>query len=175
MENLWTQDGYGPITYQVEIDGAAVTVELMPDGTLRIDGHTFHVDAFEIQGLSLYSVLLDNASYEVVVDEKDGTYYALVRGKVYRIKVSDGLKLYLTRSTGAPAETGAVICAPLHGLVVDVLVAVGQAVETNQVIIVLESMKMENEIRSPCAGTIREVRAQAGSLVGQGDVLAVLD
>jgi biotin carboxyl carrier protein len=63
------------------------------------------------------------------------------------------------------------IHAPLSGLVVDIPVLEGQAVDENQIVLILESMKMENEIRTPRAGTVREVKVQAGAVVRDGDVL----
>lgn len=161
-------------TYQVEIDGTPVAVQFTSDATLHIDGHTFHLDVSAIEGLPLYSLLLDNASYEVVIDEKDGTCYALVRGQVHQIRVSDRTMGLSTCAVSAPPASEAVIRAPMYGLVVEVPVSVGQAVEMNQAIVILESMKMLNEIRSSCTGIVREIRAQVGSTVREGDILAVV-
>jgi acetyl/propionyl-CoA carboxylase alpha subunit len=175
LESAWPLDGHGPITYQVEIDGTPVTVELMPDGSLCLDGRVLHMDVSEIQGLSLYSLLLDDASYEVLVDESDGWYYALLQGKIHRIKVDDGTRPHWARSTGFAPAGEVAIRAPLCGLVVDVMVAAGQEVNADQVIAVLESMKMQNEIRCPRGGTVRELKTETGTVVREGDVLAIVD
>lgn len=171
MEDTRTLDGRRPLTYQVEVDGTPLTVNLMPDGTLTIGDHTYQLDVLEIQGLSLYSLLLDNASYEVVVDEKDDTCYALVKGRVHRIQVSGGKPQVAPRRGGTSPLGKAMIHAPLSGLVVDIPVLEGQAVDENQIVLILESMKMENEIRTPRAGTVREVKVQAGAVVRDGDLL----
>lgn len=174
MEEVRALVGHPPITYQLEVDGTSITVQLTSDTTVQIDEHTFCSDVSAIEGLPLYSLLLDNASYEVVVDEKDGICYALVRGKVHRIKVSDRATQISPYGTGAPSAGETVIRAPMCGLVVEVPISVGQTVEINQVITILESMKMENEILTPRAGIVRELRAQTGSVVREGDTLAIV-
>lgn len=168
-------DSYGAVVYQVEVDGLPSTVELLPDGRLRIDGRTLQLDVSEIQGLSLYSLLLDGASYEVLVDERAGTYYALVQGRVHRIRVDEGPRWHMRPSMGAEPARRATVRAPLCGLVVDVPVKPGQSVDSNQVVVILESMKMENEIRAPRGGTVADVKAVAGDVVREGDLLIVID
>lgn len=150
-----------------------MTVTLMPDGTLSMDGRTFHLDVSEIQGLSLYSLLVNDASYEVLVDERGGTYYALVRGKAHRIQVHDDLP-QRPRSRAAAAEGDIVVRAPLCGLVVEVCVGEGDDVEENQLLAILESMKMENEIRAPRPGTVGNIRVRAGAVVREGDPLLTI-
>jgi biotin carboxyl carrier protein len=63
----------------------------------------------------------------------------------------------------------------MQGTIVQVLVAVGDAVEAGQAVIVLEAMKMENHINAETAGTVKEIRVAAGDTVGPGDVLAVVE
>ncbi len=173
MEGIWTLDGGRPITYRVEVDGTPMTVTLMPDGTLAMEDRTFRLDVSEIQGLSLYSLLVNEASYEVLVDERGGTYYALVRGKVHRIQVRDDLPQQ-PRARATAAEDDMVVRAPLCGLVVEVCVGEGDRVGENQLVAILESMKMENEIRAPRPGTVRAIRMGAGAVVREGDPLLII-
>jgi biotin carboxyl carrier protein len=77
--------------------------------------------------------------------------------------------------TGAGAHGEQKIVAPMPGRVVRVLVAAGDAVEMRQPVIVVEAMKMENELRSPKAGTVRDVAVSAGASVEAGRVLVVID
>lgn len=173
MESPRSLDGRRPITYRVEVDGTPMTVTLLPDGTLVMEDRTFTLDVSEIQGLSLYSLLVNEASYEVLVDERGGTYYALVRGKVHRIQVHDDLPQE-SRPRAAAAQGDVVVRAPLCGLVAEVCVNEGDHVEEDQVVAILESMKMENEIRAPRPGTVRDIRAQAGGVVREGDPLLTI-
>jgi len=175
LEEIRALVGYGPITCQVQVDGTPVNVEFTSDGTLHIEDHTFHVDVAEVAGSSLYSLLIDDASYEVAIDEEGGTYYALVRGKVLRIKVQGRASATSSCGTDTPSTGEVVVRAPMCGQVIEVAVAVEQSVEMNQGILTLESMKMEIGIRSPRAGIVREVRVKAGNIVREGDILAVVD
>jgi biotin carboxyl carrier protein len=176
LEEIQARIGVAPITDRVAVHETPLDIQFISEGTLRVDGRTVRIDVAAIQDLSLYSLLLDNASYEVVVDEREGVYYALVRGQMYRVKATNG-----NASDKRPAATPSarpacrsVIRAPLCGLVVDVPAQVGQPVQPNQVLVVLESMKMENEILAPSSGVVREVRTKAGAIVREGDILAIV-
>jgi len=68
-----------------------------------------------------------------------------------------------------------VVKAPLPGAILAVKVAPGDAVSAGQVLVLLEAMKMENEVASPIAGRVRDVRVAAGDAVGLGDVLCVVE
>ena len=75
---------------------------------------------------------------------------------------------------GGAAGSGT-ISAPMQGTIVKVLVAVGDAVEAGQAVLVLEAMKMENHINAETAGTVKEIRVGEGDTVGTGDVLVVIE
>jgi biotin carboxyl carrier protein len=174
LEGLRALAGTAPIVYRVEVDGHASEVELLPDGTLRLDGQPVGVDIADSPCLSVYSVLIDGASHEVYVDRMDGTYLALVRGRVHRVQVMEN------RSSGSVSTTAEVcgpssLCAPLCGLVVDVSAAEGDVVEKGQTLVVVESMKMEIQVRSERAGRVREVRVKPGAVVREREVLAIVD
>jgi acetyl-CoA/propionyl-CoA carboxylase biotin carboxyl carrier protein len=77
-------------------------------------------------------------------------------------------------TSGGAAGSGT-IAAPMQGTIVKVMVAVGDAVEAGQGILVLEAMKMENHINAEAAGTVKEIRVGAGDTVGTGDVLVVIE
>ena len=72
------------------------------------------------------------------------------------------------------AEGDIAVEAPMPGTILDIKAAPGTAVEAGQCILILEAMKMENEISAPAGGTVREIRAREGDSVNTGDVLIVL-
>ncbi|HYL51937.1 MAG TPA: biotin/lipoyl-containing protein, partial [Acidimicrobiia bacterium] len=76
---------------------------------------------------------------------------------------------------GAGAAGSGTVIAPMQGTIVKVLVEVGTTVETGQALLVLEAMKMENQINAETSGTVKEIRVQPGHGVGTGDVLAVIE
>jgi biotin carboxyl carrier protein len=101
----------------------------------------------------------------------------LVAGAQHEVQVQNERARRLARANrdlGAPAGNVA-IKAPIPGLVVKVPVAVGQQVAHGETLIILEAMKMENELRAPRAGTIREIRVTTGEQVNLGQVLLHMD
>jgi len=143
-----------------------------------------------------YRVTVDGETYEVEVEELAGAEPVFVTeagpaaassgALVSPPRVAAGQPLAVPRGrspagTGGPAPTrsptggGEVVRAPLPGIILRVSVAPGQAVKHGQVIVVLEAMKMENEIVSPRDGTIREVLVGQGVSVAVGDPLVILD
>jgi biotin carboxyl carrier protein len=117
----------------------------------------------------VFSVLLDGRSFEV----RAGDDLVTVDGHRYDVEVHDPRELR-RRDTGAAAEGQQILKASMPGKVVRLLVAEGEDVSANQGLLVVEAMKMQNEVKSPRAGRVISVRVTEGSAVGAGDVLAVV-
>jgi biotin carboxyl carrier protein len=118
------------------------------------------------------SILLGNKSYNVEVEKNDHEYRVTTRGEVFSFRVHDE---YLQSTEEESAGGGAVITAPMPGLVVRVMVKEGDEVKAGQGLLVLEAMKMQNEIPSPGAGTVKEIPVEQGKTVMTGDVLVVIE
>ena len=110
-------------------------------------------------------------------------YTITVNGTAYEVEVEDmgGAVASAPKAAAAPAPAAkpvaagaATISAPMPGKVLEVKVKVGDAVKAGDVIMVLEAMKMQNEIMAPADGTISDVRVSAGQTVGTGDVMIVM-
>ncbi len=149
-----------------------------PDRIL-VDGVEYHVDVQAINGRQLYSLLLNNASHEVVLDpasDQKSLYDILVGGQRYLVKVQDerARRLALADRNLKSPDGELAIRAPIPGLIVKVLVTPGQAVAEGEPLLILEAMKMENELRSPRGGVIHEVRVEARTQVAQGQTLITL-
>ena len=128
-----------------------------------------------------YSLLVGAASYEAYarsVESEDGAgmiVEVMIEGRPYRVTIEDERTQALASLAGGKHISGdASIRAPMPGLVVNVLAAPGSAVERGQTVVVLEAMKMENDLTSPRPGVVKSVRVQRGQTVNQGDVLAVV-
>jgi biotin carboxyl carrier protein len=118
----------------------------------------------------VYSVLLDGRSYLARVEEGVVT----VNGFRYETEVRDPRRW--SRQSRGGAHAGAQnIKAPMPGKVVRVLVAVGDAVEAGQGIVVVEAMKMQNELKAPRAGKVIAIAAKVGATVTAGEVLAAIE
>ncbi len=157
----------GDRQYEVEIDGDEIFV----------DGDRVEVDLQQIAEPELYSILYDGHSYELVVEATRYNYTVLIRGDQYQIMVEDERtrRLNASRRQNELPDGEFAIKAPIPGLVVKLLVADGDTVEANQPLLILEAMKMENEIRSPRACTIKKVEIAAGQRVEQNAVMIVTE
>lgn len=154
-------------TVRVEVRGEAGRYQV------TLDGEPLEVD-FQPAGRDFVSLIVDGRSYEAgVVRQPDG-YTVALRGATFDIELKDA-----ARGEGALARPRAAgptgIKAPMPGRVVRVLVAAGEQVESGQALLVMEAMKMENELKAPRAGLVREVRVGERQAVETGALLLVLE
>lgn len=120
----------------------------------------------------VYSVLIDGHSYDVRLSAD--ARQAWIRGRMIELLVEDPRELTAENALGLAAGRRE-ITAPMPGKVVRVLVAEGEEVAAGQGIVVVEAMKMQNEMPSPKAGKVTSVRVRAGDAVAAGDVLAAVE
>lgn len=157
-----------------------------------IEGMTHHADWLQIASLAAdskgqasvggrYSLLIAGKSYEVFArrvnrpDEKGNRYEIQVAGQRFEVDVEDEREKALTGSIQTAHEHGvAMVRAPMPGLVLGVPFEPGTVVARGQTVVILEAMKMENDLASPIAGMVKEVRVSKGQTVNQGDVLVVV-
>jgi biotin carboxyl carrier protein len=119
----------------------------------------------------VFSILMDQRSYTVT---HLGEGELLVNGHVFRVEVIDPRKRQ-SKKGAAATEGRQAVAALMPGRVIRVLVKVGQEVEAGQGLIVVEAMKMQNEMKSPKAGRVAEVKTNDGATVLVGDVLVVIE
>lgn len=162
--------------YTAIINDQTYEIKVGSDNTVTVDGKTYKVDLRSIDGNAQYSLLLDNNSWEALVDRNGDEYRILIGGELNVVLVQDERTRKMAKVEGKQAvSTGeAIIKAPMPGLVRGVNVKVGDSVNARQGVVILEAMKMENELRTPRAGVVREVRVKAGDAVEQGQVLVVI-
>jgi biotin carboxyl carrier protein len=151
----------------LEHDGAGWRVTL--------DGRLVAVDAVEIAPNTL-SILLDGQSFEInVTPSPDGKLKLQTGSQEFTAEVIDPRAWSGRRHSGVEAEGRQQIVAPMPGKVVRLLVKEGDRVEAGQGLLVVEAMKMQNEIRSPKSGTVERVLAREGQPVNAGETLAWID
>jgi biotin carboxyl carrier protein len=143
---------------------------------VRLDDREFLVDLLRVNA-GLYSLIIDGRSFEIDVLETEGAHVVLVNGQPFRVEIQDEQERRLRAAAGkGEARVGKrVVTAPMPGKVVKLLVKPGDAVSPGDGVIVVEAMKMENELKAPAAGTVREIRVEEGRAVGGGDVLVVIE
>jgi biotin carboxyl carrier protein len=154
-------------------------VEVTPVGPgayqVAIGGRIHRVDAFQ-HDFGTLSLLVDTHSYSVLLDERPGSVRVHLRDQVYALEILDERRLRMRRAAGRfTLEGRQVVCAPMPGRIVRVLVKPGDAVREGQGLVVVEAMKMENEMRSPKDGKVVEVHVQEGQAVENGAKLAAVE
>jgi acetyl/propionyl-CoA carboxylase alpha subunit len=163
--------------YAATVGTRTAVVEVTQDaGRYRVtlDDQVWDVDArLTAQGIS--SLIIDGVSHVADVDDDTGVCIVEVGGETYSIRVEEQTRYIIrTRGGAAGAGGGQTLEAPLPGKITHVAVQVGDAVVAGQALIVIEAMKMENELKAVAAGTVRDVRVAAGQAVNAGDVLVVI-
>jgi biotin carboxyl carrier protein len=162
--------------YQTIVNGETFDLEINEDGRILVNGEERVVDFRVLREGELYSMLLDHRSFEAVVDERDELYHVLLAGDMFEVKVTDERSRRLESAFLAFGDvSGEVqIAAPMPGMIVSIPVTEGQEVNKGDTVVVLESMKMENELKSPRDGTIHRIRVAAGDSVEQNKVLVTI-
>jgi biotin carboxyl carrier protein len=177
-----------------EIDGERRRLDVRREGArvfAEVDGRRYELEASEVEP-GVYMLVRDGRVYEIhfgadaasgarpgTGGSDAGTSEVRVRGG--REAVTYGVALFdpkrLRGARGAAGHDGgrAQITAPMPGKVVRVLVERGREVEAGEPVVVVEAMKMQNELKSPKAGTVTELHAEPGATVNAGDVLAVIE
>ena len=123
-----------------------------------------------------FNVTVNGKAYEVVVEEAGAAPVAAAPAPVAAPKAAPApVAAPAAPKAAAPAPAGAgTITAPMSGTIFKMLVNVGDTVKNGQAVVILEAMKMENEIFAPCDGTVKEVRVAQGAAVQPGDVILVI-
>jgi biotin carboxyl carrier protein len=146
---------------------------------VAVDGRTIDVDSERLAGVTqvepgVYSVLLDGVSYEIRVVETSQGLSAEARGRRFVTRVNDPRDS--SQSSRAPVGSGRQnLAAPMPGKVVRVLVEVGDSVAVGQGLVVVEAMKMQNEMKASRPGRVIDIRVRDGATVGAGDTLVVIE
>ena len=159
--------------YITIINDQQFEIEIGSDGQLTVNGEPREVDFLSL-GPSLYSVITDNHSLEVVIDGESGQYDVLMLGHLYEAQVLDERAMLMAQRRGGLGVSSGEIHSPMPGLIVKVPVAVGQEVAQGETLIILESMKMQNELNSPISGMVESVQVTAGQTVDKGALLVIV-
>jgi len=159
--------------YIAEVDGLEFPVEILDEHHVRFGENVLEVDLAVVSGEPLYSLIVNGESFEGYVYPDEAGWQVLLFGQFYQVNVEDERERRLKTAIQTAARPGAefILKAPMPGLVVSVLVSEGQSVERGQTLVILESMKMQNELRAPSAGNVARLRVQAGETVEQKQIL----
>lgn len=161
------------MNYVTTIAGREYSVEIVDEGRIIVDGTVYQVDFDNVSDQPVFSLLLNGQSYESYVYSSDEGWEVLLHGSLYLAKVEDEREKRLRASTGSRVADREEfhLRAPMPGLVVTVPVVEGEKVEKGDVLLILESMKMQNELRSPRSGKVSRMRVKPGDSVEQRQTL----
>ena len=161
------------MTVNVDVNGRRYAVKVTRrDGSflVSVDGRERAVDVKEIGGV--LSLVIGTRSYEVTVDETTVHVDGMpIEVAIVPARPSWGRVSAAQAGAAGPQQ----VAAPMPGKIVKLLVKPGQRVEPRQGLVVVEAMKMENELRARASGTVKEVRAVEGTTVEAGAILIVLE
>jgi len=144
---------------------------------VEVDGRRYELDVHE-SGADSYLLITDGRVFDCRVEARpeSGKAVNVVVGTTpFAVTLTDLKRLRGAPKTGAQTDEAAHIVAPMPGKIVRVLVEVGDQIEIGAGIVVVEAMKMQNEMKAPRAGTVVALSAQVGATVNSGDVLAVIE
>ena len=142
---------------------------------ITIDGAKVRVDAVK-SGRTIYSIIEDGRQYEAIVDEKGRHGFdVLVAGRLFHLEAVDERTQLLAASVHHVAAGKQAVAAEMPGKVVRLCVEPGARVSEGQGVVIVEAMKMENEIVAPVAGTVQKVAVAAGARVSEGDLLVEIE
>ena len=162
--------------YYARVGQREYVIEIDRDKTY-VDGELVDVDLRQSGASELYSLLYNGLSFELLIQAARFDYGVTSRGERFDVQVEDERTRKLNAGRKAPAlpEGELAVIAPIPGLVVKVLVESGDNVDEDQPVVILEAMKMENEIRSPRVGVVKKVQVGSGQRVEQNGILLVLE
>jgi biotin carboxyl carrier protein len=164
------------MVYDVLIDGASHRLELQAEKEgweCRLDGRELQIDAV-LARRDVLSILIAGKAYEVKRERTATDLHLWVGSTRYSVELRDARSLRSRRAAIGTDEGPRKLVASMPGKVVRVLLQENEAVEAGQGVLVVEAMKMQNEIKSPKQGIVQKIVASQGATVNAGDVLAII-
>jgi biotin carboxyl carrier protein len=164
---------------KAELDGVSYEVAVERDGTFvnaRVDDREYQLEARQILD-SEYLLTAGQKVYDCRIETGKAMqgYVVHIKGQRFQISLADPKRLSAAQSSGVHQQGSAQIVASMPGKVVRVMVEVGALVNAGDSVLVVEAMKMQNEMKAPKAGVIVKINAATGETVNAGDVLAVIE
>lgn len=156
--------------YVTLVNGERYDIEIDSDGSILVNGEAHDVDFLNLGG-SLYSIITENRSLEAVIDDDNDKIAVMMDGRLFEAQALDERAMLLIQRRGGISSGSGEVHAPMPGLIAVVTVAVGQAVAQGDTVVILESMKMQNELKSPIDGAVAAIHVEAGQAVDKNSLL----
>lgn len=161
--------------YYATVDDQEFVIEVRNNQVL-VNDEPLALDFRQMPGSGVTSLLINNRSLEAVVEEQEGDWQVLIQGELYNVQIDDERSRRLASARGVLGQTDgeAVVTSPMPGIIIAVPVADGDEVQKGDKVVILESMKMENELRAPRDGRVSQVKIKAGDSVEKSQILLII-
>jgi biotin carboxyl carrier protein len=162
--------------YIATVGETSFEIEIRSDEEIILDGEQLTADFQSVADQPIYSLLLEGQSFEASIHPTDHAIQVLLHGHLMDVQVEDERQRRLREtSAGQVIQSGDLhMRAPMPGMVVAIPVEEGQQVASGENLIILESMKMQNELKAPRDGMISRLRVRQGDRVDQNQILLIL-
>jgi acetyl/propionyl-CoA carboxylase alpha subunit len=159
--------------YIAQVDGLELPIEIVDEHHICFGGEILDVDIAAVSDQPLYSLIVNGESFEGYVYPDDQSWQVLLLGRSYSISIEDERekRLRVTNNASVNPDREYVLKAPMPGLAIAVLIEEGEKIEKGQILVILESMKMQNELRAPFAGNVVRLKVKPGESVQQKQIL----
>ena len=156
--------------YVTIINDQSYEIEIDHDGSVLVNGQERDVDFLNLGG-DLFSIITENRSLEAVINDDEGQIAVMMSGRQFEAQVLDERAMLMMQRRGVQSTGSGEVKAPMPGLIVAVTIVRGASVAKGETLVVLESMKMQNELKSPIEGVARAIHVEAGQAVDKHDLL----
>lgn len=163
--------------YITTVNDQTFLIEVLDEHHVSVNGKTMEIDFESVNDQPVYSLIVNGRSFEGFVYPEDDQWQVLLRGTLYTVQVEDEREKRLKAASGRGAAPTAEfhLKAPMPGMVVTVPVQEGDTVQKGDLLVILESMKMQNELRAPRKGTVTRIRVKYGDSVEQKQTLLTME
>lgn len=163
--------------YVTTIGENEYSIEIIDESRVILDGKEYQVDFDALSDQPVFSLVIDGQSYEALVYPGEDMWQVLMLGRFYPACVEDERERRLRAASKTSTVTGTIfqLKAPMPGLIIDIPISENQEVDEGDVLLILESMKMQNEMKSPKSGIIKKVNVDIGESVEQNQTLLIVE
>jgi biotin carboxyl carrier protein len=165
------------VKYYVSVNGRpheVSVVERLGELLVSVDGQPMAIEYEEVDRLGQVAVRVDHRSFGISIEGDEHAVVATIAGHVYAIEIEDERERAAHAAQRAASKGGGLIKSVMPGVVVQILVQPGDRVEKGQSLLVLEAMKMQNEIAAPADGVVKQIHVTEKQAVGSGARLVTL-
>lgn len=163
--------------YYASIKGIEYVIEITSETGVTINGTPRNIDFQPLKQGASCSLIVDGELFEPTVYQENGGWEVIFQGRQYNVQVEDERERRLRiASKGTSLQQGKyILTSPMPGLVIDIPVNEGDQVSKGDVLVILESMKMQNELTAPRDGTITRIQAEVNGNVERKESLLILE